>query len=122
MIAIEQCATCGQQHVDTRDIRRCSVCGESFCWIGEPRARDMFGVETRPCGGHRVQGSGEVTRPQVEYRCRRHVTRSWIVFGADWPVVRPLAVYVFLCIAFSIVFWTLVFLLVSSWLRHAGIS
>ncbi len=122
MVAIEQCATCGRPHVDPRDTRRCSVCEQVFCWIGEPRPRDMFGVETRPCGGRRTHGGGEVARPRIEYRCRRHMTRSWILFGADWPVVRPLALYVFFCVAFSVVFWILIFVLVSAWLRHAGIG
>lgn len=122
MIAIEQCAICGQQHLAPKDYRRCSVCGNVFCWMGEPRGENLFGVESRPCGSRRDNSTETDLKRRVEYRCRRCVSRSWILFGADWPVMRPLAIYVFLGVAFSITFWGLLFTLVSILLRRMGIG
>jgi hypothetical protein len=114
MIAIEPCAICGRAHVDPREYRRCSVCGEAFCWLGERRGADLFGVENRACGSRRTHSADDALRPLAEYRCRRHASRSWRLFGADWVVIRPLALYVFVCVAFSIAFWGLLFLIVVS--------
>src|SRR5437588_9642348 len=94
MIAVEECVIFGRQSVDTLEYRRCSVCGHVLCWVGKARSENAFGVEGRPCGSRRRHASDESARPLVEYRCRRHVTRSWMLFGADWAVIRPLAAYV----------------------------
>ena len=122
MLAIEPCAICGREHVDSRDYRRCAVCGEVFCWTGEPRSENVFGVESRACGSRRDHSSEHDVRHRVEYRCQQHITRSWVLFGADWASIRPLAVYVFLCVAFSITFWALVFTLVGIVLRRIGMG
>ncbi len=122
MLVIEQCVICGREHVDARDFRRCAVCGEVFCWMGEPRSENVFGVESRPCGSRRDNSTEADERRRIEYRCRDCMTRSWLLFGADWPAIRPLAIYVFLCVAFSITFWALVFMLVGIVLRRMGIG
>ena len=122
MVAIERCATCGREHADARDYRRCAVCDQPFCWLGEPRGENLLGVERRACGSRRDHSTESDERRRVEYRCRRHVTRSWSLFGADWQVVRPLAVYVFLCVTFSITFWGLIFYVLTAWLKRMGIG
>ena len=142
MIAIELCAVCGRAHVDPHGNRRCSVCGALFCWQGLPRGENFFGVERRPCGSRgtasrrargdaegietsasrRAQSDFEAPAQRAEYRCRRHSGQSWVMFGADWAAIRPVAIYLFLCITFSIAFWGLVFLLLSAWLRQQGIG
>lgn len=122
MVAIELCAICGREHVDPRGYRRCAVCGALFCWQGLPRGESFFGVEQRPCGSRRVQSEREEPAQRVEYRCRRHSGQSWVMFGADWAVIRPAAIYLFLCVTFSVAFWGLVFLLLSAWLRQHGIG
>jgi hypothetical protein len=142
MVAIELCATCGRQHVDPRSYRRCSVCRAVFCWQGRPRGENFFGVERRACGSRgaassrahggawgeeplasrRVQSDIEEPARRLEYRCRRHGGPSWVVFGADWAAIRPIAIYLFLCVTFSVAFWGLVFLLVSAWLRQLGVG
>src|SRR5262245_24331059 len=114
MVAIERCATCGCAHVDPREYRRCSVCGEAFCWLGARRGAGLFGVAKRGRGSCRTHSGDEALRRLAEYRCRRHASLSWRLFGADWVVIRPLALYVFVCVAFSIAFWGLLFLLVVS--------
>jgi hypothetical protein len=122
MVAIEPCAICGRAHVDPRNYRRCAVCKAVFCWQGRPRGENIFGVERRLCGSRRHHSDVEDPTRRLEYRCRRHTGTSWIVFGSDWIAIRPIAVYLFLCVAFSVAFWGFVFLLVSSWLRHMGIG
>ncbi len=122
MLAVEPCAICAREHVDERDYRRCAKCGRVFCWLGEPRGANLFGVERRACGSRRDISMETDIRRRVEFRCRDCVTRSWIVFGADWAAMRPLAIYVFLSVAFSITFWALLFLLVTTWLRRFGIG
>ena len=122
MVAIELCATCGREHVDLRAYRRCAVCREVFCWQGRPRGENFFGVERRACGSRRVQSDIEEPARRLEYRCRRHGGPSWVAFGADWAAIRPIAIYLFLCVTFSVAFWGLVFLLVSAWLRQLGVG
>ena len=122
MVAIEPCATCGREHVEPRGYRRCAVCRGVFCWQGMPRGESFFGVEQRPCGSRRVQSDSEEPARRLEYRCRRHGGPSWVMFGADWAAIRPIAIYLFLCVTFSVAFWGLVFLLVSAWLRQLGVG
>ena len=122
MLAIEPCATCGREHADERDYRHCARCGRAFCWMGAPRRATLVGVERRACGSRRDVSSELDPRPRMEYRCRRCVTRSWILFGADWAAMRPLAVYIFLAVAFSLTFWALMYVLVTALLRHWGIG
>jgi hypothetical protein len=122
MLVVEQCALCAHQHVEPHAYRRCSVCGQVFCWTGEPRSESVFGVESRECGARREHAAESDAKPRIEYRCRRCVTHSWVLFGADWAVMRPLAIYVFLCVAFSVAFWGLLFALVGHWLRSMGIG
>ncbi len=122
MIAIEPCAICGREHSDERNYRHCAKCSRVFCWTGEPRRANIFGVERRSCGSRRDASTDTGLTRRVEYRCRACVTRSWVLFGADWAAMRPLAVYVFLSVAFSVTFWALLFLLVTALLRRWGIG
>ncbi|MBI5876232.1 MAG: hypothetical protein HZB53_01170 [Chloroflexi bacterium] len=122
MVAIEPCATCGREHADTRDYRRCAVCGRAFCWMGDPRGENVLGVERRACGARRDHTTEYDDRRRSEYRCRQHISRSWALFGADWRAVRPLATTIFLAVAFSITFWGFIFYVVSAWLRSRGIG
>ncbi len=122
MVAIEPCATCGREHADAHNYRRCAFCGRAVCWTGEPRGEDLFGMERRACGARRDHTAEYDEQRRTEYRCRAHITRAWALFGADWPVVRPLATTIFLAVAFSITFWGLIFYFISGWLRSIGIG
>lgn len=66
MMAIEPCATCGREHVDARDYRRCAVCDQVFCWTGEPRGTNLFGVESRACGQRRDNSNESDLARRVE--------------------------------------------------------
>ncbi len=122
MIVAQTCAVCGQLHVDSHTYRHCALCDNIFCWSGEQQRDNWFGVETHSCGSRRDNSTEADLRRRVEYRCRHCVTRSWIWFGADWPVVRPLALFIFACVAFSVAFWLLVFWGVHLWLQSLGIG
>ena len=122
MVVVEPCAICGREHTDERDYRRCAKCERVFCWLDEPKHPNIFGVERRSCGSCRDVSSDADLRRRIEFRCRDCVTRSWIMFGADWAAVRPLAVYVFLSVAFSLSFWGLLFWLVTTLLHRLGIG
>ncbi|MBI3734379.1 MAG: hypothetical protein HY259_13125 [Chloroflexi bacterium] len=115
MLVVEPCATCGRAHSGPRDYRRCAVCEQVFCWDGAPQRENWFAVETRPCGSCRDNTSDFD-------RCRGCVTRCWVWFGADWPAIRPLALFIFIAVVFSTAFWTLFFWGVNLWLRSLGIG
>ncbi|MBI1801902.1 MAG: hypothetical protein HYR71_09780 [Chloroflexi bacterium] len=145
MLVVEPCATCGRAHSGPRDYRRCAVCEQVFCWDGAPQRENWFAVETRPCGSCRDNTSdfdpaggfgsfpsggareaattaSDRRERRVEYRCRGCVTRCWVWFGADWPAIRPLALFIFVAVVFSTAFWTLFFWGVNLWLRSLGIG